>query len=89
MARPTKLAEKRVSAVLEVIAAGGSRATAANAAGITPSTLYEWLRRGKKEHNASALDPDHDYTVRELRVLGKTVHVPGYSRLRRPNWLTR
>ena len=67
MARPTKLAEKRVSAVLEVIAAGGSRATGANAAGITPSTLYEWLRRGKKEHNASALDPDHDYTVRELR----------------------
>ena len=67
-----------------MIAAGGSRTVAAEAAGISRDTLYGWLRRGTEDANATqtALDPD-DYTIRELRALARTAQIPGYARLRK------
>ena len=84
MGRPTKLTTITTQAILDVIAAGGSRTVAAEAAGISRGTLYGWLRRGTEDANATetALDPD-DYTIRELRALGKTAQIPGYARLRK------
>ena len=84
MGRPTKLTTITTQAILDVIAAGGTRAVAAEAAGISRGTLYGWLRRGTEDANATqtVLDPD-DYTIRELRALGKTAQIPGYARLRK------
>ena len=72
-----------------MVAAGGTRAVAAEAAGISRGTLYGWLRRGTEDANATetALDPD-DYTIRELRALGKTAQIPGYARLRKAELAT-
>ena len=84
MGRPTKLTTITTQAILDVVAAGGTRAVAAEAAGVSRGTLYGWLRRGTEDANATetALDPD-DYTIRELRALGKTAQIPGYARLRK------
>ena len=89
MGRPTKLTTITTQAILDVIAAGGTRAVAAEAAGISRGTLYGWLRRGTEDANATetALDPD-DYTIRELRALGKTAQIPGYARLRKAELAT-
>lgn len=46
--RPTKLDETRAEAIEKSIAAGGSRLSAAAAAGVHDSTLREWLQRGAK-----------------------------------------
>ena len=77
----------RVSLSDDVIATGGTRAVAAQTAGVHPGTLYEWLRRAAENNTQTALNPD-DYTTRELRALGKTAHVPGYSRLRKAELAT-
>ena len=84
MGRPSKLTPETTQTVLDVIAAGGTRAVAAEAAGVHRGTIYEWLRRGTEDANATqtALDPD-DYTSRELRALGKAAQIPGYARLRK------
>ena len=84
MGRSSKLTPETTQTVLDVIAAGGTRAVAAEAAGVHRGTIYEWLRRGTEDANATqtALDPD-DYTSRELRALGKAAQIPGYARLRK------
>ena len=84
MGRPSKLTTITTQAILDVIAAGGTRAVAAEAAGISRGTLYGWLRRGTEDANATetALDPD-DYTIRELRALARAAQIPGYARLRK------
>ncbi len=43
MARPTKLTEPRVEAILRAIEHGCTREAAAGAGGITRSTLYRWI----------------------------------------------
>ena len=89
MGRPTKLTTITTQAILDVIAAGGTRTVAAEAAGISRGTLYGWLRRGTEDAKTTqtALDPD-DYTIRELRALGKTAQIPGYARLRKAELAT-
>ena len=64
------------------VAGGGTRAVAAEAAGISESTLYKWLRRGTEDAKTTqtVLDPD-DYTIRELRALARTAQIPGFSRM--------
>ena len=49
MGRPSKLTPTITRAILDVVAAGGTRAVAAEAAGISESTLYKWLRRGAED----------------------------------------
>ena len=82
MGRPSKLTPEITRAVLDVVAGGGTRAVAAEAAGISRGTLYGWLRRGTEDGNATetVLDPD-DYTIRELRALARTAQIPGFSRM--------
>ena len=84
MGRPSKLTPEITRAILAVVAAGGTRTVAAEAVGVHRDTVYEWLRRGTEDANATqtVLDPD-DYTIRELRALGKTAQIPGYARLRK------
>ena len=47
MARPTKLTPKVREHIVESIRAGAYAEQAAHAAGIAPSTYYDWLRRGE------------------------------------------
>ena len=70
-----------------MIAAGGTRTIAARAAGVHPDTLNGWLRRAAQEDTETTLETD-DYTLRELRALAKTAHVPGYGRLRKADLAT-
>ena len=72
MGRPSKLTPEITRAILDVVAGGGTRAVAAEAAGISESTLYKWLRRGTEDAKTTqtVLDPD-DYTIRELRALAQ------------------
>lgn len=46
--RPTKLDDERAERAVKCIEAGGSRESAAAAAGIHKSTLTEWLARGRR-----------------------------------------
>ena len=48
MAGRLKFTEPRKQRILAILAAGGSRRTAARVAGIDPSTLRDWLRRGER-----------------------------------------
>jgi len=47
VARPTKLTPKVRERIVESIRAGAYAEQAARAAGIAPSTYYDWLRRGE------------------------------------------
>ena len=87
MGRPSKLTAATTAAICDVIAAGGTRSIAARAAGVHPDTLNGWLRRAAQEDTETTLEAD-DYTLRELRALAKTAHVPGYARLRKADLAT-
>ena len=65
-----------------MIDTGGSRAVAAEAAGVHRDTIYGWLRRGTEDAKTTqkALDPD-DYTIRELRARSRTAGIAGFSRM--------
>ena len=45
--RPSKLTPERVEVIREALEAGAYLETASRAAGIAPSTLWSWLRRGR------------------------------------------
>jgi hypothetical protein len=47
MGRPSKFSEARRQRILAILAAGGSRRTAASVSGISPATLTGWIRRGE------------------------------------------
>jgi len=47
MPAPSTYTEERAARVADAISLGASREGAASCAGIAPSTLYEWIRRGK------------------------------------------
>lgn len=47
MARPTLFDDERVAKILKVIRNGGSRESAAAAAGITYAVLRKWIQRGR------------------------------------------
>ncbi|MCS1351159.1 hypothetical protein [Mechercharimyces sp. CAU 1602] len=49
MARPTKLTPDVQQKILDAIRLGNYLETAAAYAGISKSTLYDWLRRGERE----------------------------------------
>ncbi len=87
MGRPSKLTAATTAAICDVIAAGGTRSIAARAAGVHPDTLNGWLRRAAQEDTETTLEAD-DNTLRELRALAKTAHVPGYGRLRKADLAT-
>src|SRR4051794_29882415 len=48
MGRPTKLTPKTQQAIVDAIAAGNYQEIAARAAGVAPSTFYEWKSRGEE-----------------------------------------
>ena len=88
MGRPSKLTAATTAAICDVIAAGGTRTIAARAAGVHPDTLNGWLRRAAQEDTETTLEADDYTTLRELRALAKTAHVPGYGRLRKADLAT-
>ncbi|HZU76708.1 MAG TPA: hypothetical protein VFA70_08085 [Dehalococcoidia bacterium] len=47
MARPTKFNRERAQRAVEAVRAGNYMVVAARLAGISESTLYEWLERGR------------------------------------------
>lgn len=49
MGRPTKLTDEIQQKILQALAAGNYQDTAAAYAGISTSTFYNWLERGKTE----------------------------------------
>ena len=49
MGRPTKRTAERQERLLQALRAGNYREASARAAGISPATLYNWLRRGAAE----------------------------------------
>ena len=49
MGRPTKLNEDITEEIVKAIKLGNYLETAAAYVGISKSTLYDWLRRGKRE----------------------------------------
>jgi hypothetical protein len=67
MARPTKLNAGTADLIVTLIEGGVPRDHAARAAGIDPSTLFAWMRRGEQE-DIGNIDPA-DYTIGELRAL--------------------
>ena len=89
MGRPTKLTTITTQAVLDVIAAGGTRTVAAEAAGISRGTLYGWLRRGTEDAKTTqtVLDPD-DYTAIELRTMAHDAGIAGFSRMDKAKLVT-
>ncbi len=56
--RPTKLTPETVSALCEALRAGAYLETASRAAGVAPSTLHGWLRRGKIAEEREELQAD-------------------------------
>jgi hypothetical protein len=57
MGRPTKLTPERHRRIVEAIRAGCYAEVAARAAGIVPSTYYDWLQRGQNgEASRSTVD---------------------------------
>jgi hypothetical protein len=50
--RPTKLTEKTSAQIVALVRAGNFLTTAAHAAGIARSVLYDWLARGEAEQPA-------------------------------------
>jgi transposase-like protein len=49
MARPSKLTSAVQEAICDALSAGSSLAEAASKSGIAPSTVFEWLARGRGE----------------------------------------
>ena len=49
MSRDTKLNPERQKRFLQAIRLGNYRCVAANFAGISPQTLYEWIKKGKAQ----------------------------------------
>ena len=49
MARPDKLTKERADKIIELVRAGNFKTTAARRSGVWPSTLEDWVRRGKRE----------------------------------------
>jgi transposase-like protein len=48
MARPSRLTPARIETIVELVRAGVPREDAAKTAGVAPSTLFDWLRRGRE-----------------------------------------
>ena len=55
--RPTKLDYKVQEKIIQAIKAGNYMETAAAYAGISKSTLYDWLKRGEREKQRVAKNP--------------------------------
>jgi len=58
MARPTKISDQKITDVQQVILRGGYIETAAAYAGINKSTFYDWLKRGQREKDRVAKNPE-------------------------------
>lgn len=57
MSRPTLLTPDRVRRITELVAAGNDQETAALAAGISKSTHFAWMARGRIEADRLAANP--------------------------------
>jgi transposase-like protein len=69
MGRPAKFTGGRREQILELLSAGASRREAARAAGIVPSTLTKWIRRGERSRY-----PESGYRRFYLAVLEAEAH---------------
>lgn len=75
-----KLTEERRKIILEAIGAGNTKETAAALAGISSSTLYNWLARGRDEEPPN-LD---NKTVKQLRTMAKQLNIVGRNKMNLP-----
>ena len=55
MPMPSKFGSNRKQRVLAILGAGGSRREAARAAGISPTTLANWLHRGEQQRHPEGM----------------------------------
>lgn len=70
MARPIKLNEQIQNKIITAIRAGNYIETAAAYAGITKSTLYDWLKRGEREKQRVAKNPRNRIRKEEAIFVG-------------------
>lgn len=74
--RPTKLTPETHDLIVGLLQAGHYKETAAEAAGIDRTTLYNWLRWGEAEDATTpTINPD-DHTAAELRQIAADRNVP-------------
>jgi hypothetical protein len=71
-----KFTEPRKQRILAILAAGGSRRTAAAVAGIDPATLRGWLRRGEHQHHTEGRWRRFLDNVREAEAGQRLVGLP-------------
>ncbi len=71
MPRPTKLTPQIADLIVGLIERGTPRDDAARIAGIHPSTLYDWLARGRH----TPVNPD-DHTKQALLDIAQRRHIP-------------
>lgn len=83
MSRPTKLTDDLRERIAQQVAEGIPTETAARLAGIAPSTVNNWLARGRdelarrEEAGDDTVDADYEsMTVLQLRAHAKTLGVP-------------
>jgi transposase len=81
MHRQTKLTAKTQEVIVSAIAAGNYMETAAQAAGIDKTTLYNWLRRGEEEPESIYSNFLHavekakaEAEERDLKVITQAAH---------------
>ena len=80
--RPTKLTAQTARTILDVVAAGGTRSSAAKAAGVHRDTIQEWLRRGEQDTADTTTPPDSSlHTAAQLRGIARDAGITGLSRM--------
>ena len=67
MGRKSKLTDKARREILQVISVGGSKSLACKHAGITLTTLLNWLDRGKRANKGLYHDFVYEYRQAEAR----------------------
>lgn len=73
-----KFTKMRKEIILEAIAEGLPKRTAADLARITEKTLYEWINKGKAQEPPEGLE---ELPAKQLRARAKDHGIKGYSRM--------
>lgn len=73
----TKLTEERKQIILDAIGQGNTKETAAALAGVSESTLYNWIARGKDEE-----PPNFEgKTLKQLRTMAKQMDIKNRNKM--------
>jgi transposase len=81
--RPSKLTSEIQTAVVEVLAAGGTYAAAAERAGIGLRTLYSWVSKGRRRQKGARYGPYREFAVAVNRATAQAARAAAAERRRR------